>query len=586
MSTFVKVLKVNDINDANQICKSAYEVIKAVMHEDVKGKKILLKPNTGFDGKAKSGLCTHPEVIRGIIRYFKDNFSEKIYVGDSSVIGVKSLQALKSAGIYDVCQEENVTCLDLNESGPIEKKIENGYVVDSILLSNILFDVDIIVCVPVMKTHMYTGASLGIKNMKGGMYKREKNKLHRLTKSAPEGREEKALDFGILDLTTVLYPHYVVTDGIVGMEGFGPSGGTSKHFGCICASACAVSCDMVTLKLMGIELEDVGHVKLLAEQKQVNYRTIQVDPPNYIKWKSDFITPSQARLALNCEKLEYVDESACSGCHATLTQFLRYHADKFSDGEKITIFAGKDIDPEEIKARGKNAYLVGACTAKYKDLAPFCQGCPPVTSEMLKMIWNMYGVTINALENDAVNLQTMNYKILINPYNALSYEKIKSLEPTHICLFDEKNKDIATKLDAEVYACFEGEKIITSEFRNVLKTEFGFVKLLPSINNPKSIGALSFGIESINIVYVYDEHMYEFDEGIDVLIFDKNVENDFVVRTCDEIKPKQVVAIGQSNEAYVLWDAVKALGVGEHFTYSNQVGNAIANAKVVSAGVL
>ena len=88
----------------------------------------------GFEGPAKSGLCTHPEVIRGLIRFFKDQGAAEIITGDSSVIGVNSLQALKSAGIYEVCEQEGVKCIDLNDSAPVEMKIKNGYVVDSICL--------------------------------------------------------------------------------------------------------------------------------------------------------------------------------------------------------------------------------------------------------------------------------------------------------------------------------------------------------------------------------------------------------------------------------------------------------------------
>ena len=175
-------------------CKAAYDAMAGVFIHDAKGKRVLLKPNTGFEGPAKSGLCTHPEVIRGLIRFFKDRKVGEIIVGDSSVIGVDSVGALRSAGIFDVCEEEGALCMDLNASAPIQKKISHGYVVDDILLSSILYEVDIVVSVPVMKTHMYTGVSLSIKNMKGGMYRREKNKLHRLKKAAPKGATARALE--------------------------------------------------------------------------------------------------------------------------------------------------------------------------------------------------------------------------------------------------------------------------------------------------------------------------------------------------------------------------------------------------------
>ncbi|HHY71154.1 MAG TPA: hypothetical protein GX519_05815 [Thermoanaerobacterales bacterium] len=62
--------------------------------------------------------------------------ASEIIVGDSSVIGVDSVEALKYAGIFDVCAQEGVICMDLNASAPVQKKITNGYVVDDILFHN------------------------------------------------------------------------------------------------------------------------------------------------------------------------------------------------------------------------------------------------------------------------------------------------------------------------------------------------------------------------------------------------------------------------------------------------------------------
>ena len=49
----------------------AYDAISKVFQEDPAELSVLLKVNTGFKGPAASGLCTHPEVVRGLIHYFK-----------------------------------------------------------------------------------------------------------------------------------------------------------------------------------------------------------------------------------------------------------------------------------------------------------------------------------------------------------------------------------------------------------------------------------------------------------------------------------------------------------------------------------
>ena len=65
---------------------------------------------------------------------------------------------------------------------PVCKEIKNGTMVNKLKFSSLVFEVNMVVSIPVIKTHMYTGATLSIKNMKGCLYKIEKTKLHRIDK--------------------------------------------------------------------------------------------------------------------------------------------------------------------------------------------------------------------------------------------------------------------------------------------------------------------------------------------------------------------------------------------------------------------
>ena len=115
----------------------AYDAISRVFHEDPAQVSILVKVNTGFKGAAASGLCTHPEVVRGLIRFFTERHTRKIYVGDSSIVGVNSDEALHAAGIWDVCQEEGVECLNLDDSGMREQEIPDPIMVPRLKMSNL-----------------------------------------------------------------------------------------------------------------------------------------------------------------------------------------------------------------------------------------------------------------------------------------------------------------------------------------------------------------------------------------------------------------------------------------------------------------
>ena len=58
--------------------RMAYEAAERIFDEDASALSVLLKVNTGFKGPAASGLCTHPEVVRGLIRFFRDQHVKKL----------------------------------------------------------------------------------------------------------------------------------------------------------------------------------------------------------------------------------------------------------------------------------------------------------------------------------------------------------------------------------------------------------------------------------------------------------------------------------------------------------------------------
>ena len=84
---------------------------------------------------------------------------------------------------------------------------------------------------------------LGLKNMKGCLYKREKVKLHQLPPSDDVPSPAKPLDMAIADMSRVLIPDLTVIDGTFGQEGLGPSAGTVKETDLVIASTDCLAAD-------------------------------------------------------------------------------------------------------------------------------------------------------------------------------------------------------------------------------------------------------------------------------------------------------------------------------------------------------
>lgn len=374
------------VKHGNDPAALAYEAIARVFVDEVQGKKVLLKPNVGRNSPAGTGVCTHPEVIRGLIRFFQEKQAKTIYVGDGPLFGVDEWEALASSGIKQVCEETGAICVNLDEFSELDIVIPQGVIVDKLKFTSLIKEVDLIVSVPVMKTHMYTGVTLSVKNMKGCLYKKEKTKLHRIFKEPPDKSKGLTLDYGIADMASVLLPDYAVIDGITCMEGFGPSVGTPVNLNVVLASRDPVACDLVAVKLMGMDWEDIPHLNLIRErQNKPLISEIDVEPADFMKYGKLFAKASLSNLKVVYPKINIVEKGSCSACSAAMMAFLKTHGDKFKDWEEFTLLAGKDLQQEDLR---KKCYLIGNCTANLakKNNLTFCKGCPPVGSSILSFI--------------------------------------------------------------------------------------------------------------------------------------------------------------------------------------------------------
>ncbi len=367
--------------------KIAYQAIEDVFVDVAKGKRILIKPSIGRIGPAESAICAHPEVIRGLIRFFLQKGAKEIFVGDGAIAGINEWEAMESAGITNICRQEGASTVDLDEYSPLIREIPSGVIVDSLKFTSFIDQVDLIISVPVMKTHMYTTVTLSIKNMKGCLFKKEKTRLHRSIVEPPDRRKGLTLDYGIADMSEALLPDYAVIDGIVGMEGFGPSIGTPVYLDLVVASKDPVAADLTAVELMGMKQDAIPHLNLTRERiGEALFGAIKVKPEDYMKFSRTFNLPTTEKFKEFFPNVSIVEKGSCSACSAAIMSFLKAHDHKLPKDFIYTLAAGKDLELSELN-RGC-IFLIGNCAKGYKDEygMDFCPGCPPVGSKILETI--------------------------------------------------------------------------------------------------------------------------------------------------------------------------------------------------------
>jgi hypothetical protein len=244
-----------------------------------------------------------------------------------------------------------------------------------------------------MKTHMHTGVTLSIKNMKGCLWRRSKVDLHML----PEMPDypDKPLDIAIADLSSVLRPHLSIIDGTIGSEGLGPGAGTPKPLGLVIVGADPFAADSLACEIMGTSAKEVPHLRMAAERSYgpIDLDAIDISPENWTDVRNPF-QPAPDNLEIEFKGFSIRDEQSCSACQSTLLMFLKqygqYLRDSAPDDKDIVIAIGKGH-----KKLPPQSLCVGNCTAKHKKHCLFISGCPPVSSEILKTYLTAHGKPFN-----------------------------------------------------------------------------------------------------------------------------------------------------------------------------------------------
>lgn len=224
--------------DIQKIYNYIEEIYRSTEGPDVKNKNVLLKPNILTDDNPAKCISTHPAVVEAMVRFLQKNGSE-VFVGDSPAIHLRSFRGEKS-GIFGVCQRTGATWVDFTKN-PTEKRLRKG----KIKIASIVNEVDLIISLPKFKNHeliYFTGA---IKNTLGfvpGFAKAKQHALH---------HDRNNFGAFLVDLNEAVTPDYFLLDGIVGMEGPGPSNGTPVEIGILAGSSNPLALDIIASRIAG-----------------------------------------------------------------------------------------------------------------------------------------------------------------------------------------------------------------------------------------------------------------------------------------------------------------------------------------------
>ncbi|MTI68833.1 MAG: DUF362 domain-containing protein [Firmicutes bacterium] len=225
-----------------------------------KGDKVLLKLNLIIKKGPEEAATTHPLFTKALAEVLID-YGAEVIIGDSpgGPFNKGMLRSIyKGCGFEEIIKDTNIK-LNFNTNS-MEVKNDKGKILKSLTVTEMLKDVDKVISVSKLKTHgmtMFTGA---VKNMFGiipGILKAEYH--YKMP-------EIKDFSNALVDICLTGKPILSFMDGIVGMEGEGPTSGNPRKIGAVLASSSPYHLDVIATKIIGLDPKKVPTVARCIER--------------------------------------------------------------------------------------------------------------------------------------------------------------------------------------------------------------------------------------------------------------------------------------------------------------------------------
>ncbi|MBN2126688.1 MAG: DUF362 domain-containing protein, partial [Deltaproteobacteria bacterium] len=283
---------------------------------------------------------------------------------------------------------KRVTLVDINTDKLVRKTVPRGKRMLSREIPVTLEQADVIINLPVMKTHFAALVSLSIKNLQGAIAPLEKYMSH---------------FFGLWQ--NLVNTHYlvksdlVIVDGLTAQEDFGPVYGTPKTMNLLIGGTNPVAVDAVAMRIMGFDpvlsppvmmayMQGMGPI----EPEKIHVLGASVEEAGEA-FKRAVVDVTGGREFL------VHDGRACEGCRGYLHYVL--HKLRRPDpkdpenllidrpfGKKVNVFLGPDSkrepNPEETNV------FMGVCQQHRAGMGKHLPGCPPHAEVIMKGIFGLF----------------------------------------------------------------------------------------------------------------------------------------------------------------------------------------------------
>ena len=325
------------------------------------GDSVLIKPNLHAPQHWTTAGTTNPALVAALIAWARAKGAGRILVADSPFRGdLHPETTFTDTGMAEAAERAGAEWAILTRHPFRLFRDASPHLPPEVGISKLLFAFDVVINVAVMKTHLDTMVTLGMKNLKGCIRNEDKEAFH--------GTAD--ISKAIVALNQLYTPDLTIADGTLAMEGIGPAAGRPVGFGHVVAGRHTPAVDLVAASAMGFEPDDVPMLRFAVAQGMLRPHDVRIVGEDLGRIRRRFERPYEA-MARELPGLRLAADSACSACKLNVIRALRENARAGIQQPGRAIVIGKTAPAEADVIR------IGRCAREIAAEGPHLPGCPP-----------------------------------------------------------------------------------------------------------------------------------------------------------------------------------------------------------------
>ncbi len=246
-----------------------YQFIETLQLEEILNdkKKILLKPNLLGAFPPERAVTTNPVVVDAVITYLK-KIGKDVIVGDSPGGSTTIKLVWEKTGMKRLAEKHKISLVNFKNGGIIQQRAAKL----TFPITKYIWEADAVINLSKYKTHSLMSFTGAIKNLYGLIPGLKKSDYH---KEHPDHTQFAKVISGLYSVVKDRIAINIM-DGIVGMEGDGPSAGDPRNFGVMFASKSASALDFVASGMMGFKPERLEYILPSLELDNIKETEIEI----------------------------------------------------------------------------------------------------------------------------------------------------------------------------------------------------------------------------------------------------------------------------------------------------------------------